>query len=133
MNLEAVISELIRAAVREELRPLQVALAEALAVVRDQRALSTEREDGLLTVDQVAAIAKVTEPTVRAWIRSGALKATRLAASGGEGRIYRVVRADLEDFVADGRRRHDGGVDVDANIKSEAVRIVELAARRRTT
>jgi excisionase family DNA binding protein len=47
----------------------------------------------LLSVEQVAAILTLNVRTVRNYVRSGALKATRI------GKQYRIGRADLEAFT----------------------------------
>jgi len=56
--------------------------------------------DELLTVGQVATQLQVIPPTVRTWIQSGALSASRPGNGKKPGRKYRVRRADLEAFVA---------------------------------
>lgn len=56
--------------------------------------------DELLTVDQVAPILKVIPDTVRSWIQSGTLRASRPGNGARPGRKYRIRRADLDAFVA---------------------------------
>ena len=46
-----------------------------------------------LTIEQVARILSLQARTIRGYVRSGALKATRI------GRQYRIARADLEAFT----------------------------------
>jgi excisionase family DNA binding protein len=60
-------------------------------------------DDELLTVEQVASELQVIPPTVRTWIQSGALRASRPGDGKKPGRKYRVRRADLEAFVAASR------------------------------
>jgi excisionase family DNA binding protein len=47
----------------------------------------------LLTVHEVAALLKVRESTIRAWINEGDLRAIRF------GREWRVAEKDLESFL----------------------------------
>ena len=49
----------------------------------------------MLTVRDVAATLKVTEPTVREWIRSGELPAIDLGGRTG----YRIMEPDFETFI----------------------------------
>jgi len=53
----------------------------------------------LLTIRDVAAICRVSEKTVRRWIETQTLLATRL---GGR---WRIRRPDLDLFIRDGLRR----------------------------
>lgn len=64
-----------------------------------------------LTVDESAALAKVSPSTVRRWIRTGQVAADRA------GRIVRIRRADLDVFLRSGRR----AVDADAGLSVEAL------------
>jgi excisionase family DNA binding protein len=127
MSLETLIGEIVRAVVRDEIKPLQDDL-KALSQSPPTRA--TPAADGFLSVEHVAVTMKVTEPTVRAWIKSGALKATRPSIGGKTGRIYRVLPADLDAFISAGQGAPAEEV---VDIKAEASRIVALAARRRKT
>ena len=54
----------------------------------------------LLTVEQVAQLLKVIPDTVRTWIQSGALRASRPGNGARPGRKYRVRRGDVDAFVA---------------------------------
>lgn len=56
------------------------------------------QEDRMLTLQDVAHIANVSEMTVRRWIKTGQLAATQL---GGR---YRVTRSDLQNFLAKHRK-----------------------------
>ncbi|MGP1283490.1 MAG: helix-turn-helix domain-containing protein [Parasphingopyxis sp.] len=47
----------------------------------------------LLTTQEIAALLKVREPTVRGWIHDGGLRAIKLS------REFRVVAKDLEAFL----------------------------------
>jgi excisionase family DNA binding protein len=51
-------------------------------------------------VEQVAHVLKVILDTVRAWIQSGGLKASRPGNGTRPGRKYRVRRGDLDAFIA---------------------------------
>jgi excisionase family DNA binding protein len=64
-----------------------------------------------LTVAQVASALQIVPGTVRGWIQSGALKASRPGNGAQPGRKYRVRRADLDAFVAasEGRLASSGG------------------------
>jgi excisionase family DNA binding protein len=46
---------------------------------------------------------KVTQATVRSWIKAGTLAASRPAGGNGNGRLYRVARVDLDTFVHGGK------------------------------
>ncbi len=61
--------------------------------------------DELLTVEQVAEQLQVIPDTVRTWIQSGALPASRPGNGKSLGRKYRVHRADVEAFVTASRAR----------------------------
>lgn len=58
-----------------------------------------EAEGLWLTVEDVAKSLKVTEETVRRWIRQGELPVLQLGRSPRSG--YRIRRDELERFVAD--------------------------------
>lgn len=55
-----------------------------------------QQPDQLLTVGDVAGIIGAHESTVRHWIRSGELKASRFGSRIG----YRIRRGDYEAFLA---------------------------------
>lgn len=74
----------------EDLEPLRRELAELRALVAD-RAVGD-----VLSSEEAAAIAKVTPKTVRAWVESGALPASK------RGRRLAIRRADLETYLAGG-------------------------------
>ena len=82
--------------VRDELRRLRQEIREAAARSVPR---SGSDADGLLTVEQVAGELQVIPATVRTWIQSGALRASRPGRGGQPGRTYRIRRADLEAFV----------------------------------
>lgn len=86
--------------VRDELRYLRQELRDSIRPPGPTPALDG---DELLTVEQVATELQVVPPTVRAWIHSGALLASRPGNGKKPGRKYRVRRADLEVFVASSR------------------------------
>jgi excisionase family DNA binding protein len=82
----------------------------------------------LLTVQQVAAALKVNQATVRTWINSGALRASRPGIANKPGRIFRVSRSDLDAFVAGANKP---GPKREVDIKAEAARIVASLSRNR--
>lgn len=86
--------------VRDELRYLRQSLRDSLC--RPGLGAGAD-DDELLTVEQVASELQVIPPTVRAWIQSGALPASRPGNGKRPGRKYRVRRTDLEAFVASSR------------------------------
>src|SRR5258708_39984336 len=55
----------------------------------------------LLSVEQVAEILKLHVRTIRNYVRSGALKATRI------GKQYRIALGDLEAFTGQPVENHD--------------------------
>ena len=77
LGIEEALREIVRDEVRKELRHHR---EEMLVAVRanDRPPPKTEPDpDELLTVDQVAPILKVIPDTVRSWIQSGTLRASR--------------------------------------------------------
>jgi len=88
--------------IRDELRYLRQDVREAL---HGPNLRDAPDVDELLSVEQVAAELQVIPPTVRAWIQSGALPASRPGNGKKPGRRYRVRRTDLEAFVAASRAR----------------------------
>ena len=89
MLVQGVIDEL-RPAIRDELRAVN---AEAPPSLNPPNAAVSSQ---LLSVSETAAFCGVVEPTIRAWIKSGRLRASRL----GGGRTYRIRRADLDAFLS---------------------------------
>ena len=59
--------------------------------------MSTTGPEQWLTVQEVAALLKVNEETVRRWIRGGELPVLDL---GGPKTGYRIHRAELAQFIA---------------------------------
>ena len=57
-------------------------------------------QDRFLTVAEVAERMRVTEFTVRNWLRAGKLKGTR---PGGTKAGWRIKEGDLERFIAQGQ------------------------------
>jgi excisionase family DNA binding protein len=100
-GIEAALRDLVRDVVRDEFQYLR---EEVLGWLRAREApASPVREsasDELLTVAQVADALQVVPGTVRSWIQSGALNASRPGNGAQVGRTYRVRRADLDAFVA---------------------------------
>jgi excisionase family DNA binding protein len=99
--LEAALRELVREVVRDELRSLSAEEPRLLLGTTG----SGGESDALLTVAQVAGELQVIPATVRTWIQSGALLATRPGNGVQLGRTYRVRRTDLDAFVAASRSR----------------------------
>jgi len=96
---EADLRELVRDEVRKELRHHREEMLEALRP--DGTPPKNERDpDELLTADQVAQTLQVKPDTVRSWIQSGKLRASRPGNGVRPGRKYRVRRSDLDAFVA---------------------------------
>ena len=128
MTLDEVIRELLRQLVREEICP---ALREELKVVTAELTRRRSAEGApvgdYLTVEEVAAMLKVTEPTVREWIKTGALRAMRPSAGDKPGRVYRIYRADLDAFVL---AANGAAPEANVDVKAEAARIIALATKR---
>jgi excisionase family DNA binding protein len=98
LAIEGAMRDLLRDVVRDELRHFREEMLEAIRL-QDRPPPKTEPNPAeLLTVEQVAHSLKVIPDTVRAWIQSGALRASRNGTR--PGRKYRVRRADLDTFVA---------------------------------
>ena len=128
MNLDTALRDLVREIIRDEIRPLQEQLRFVIELAGKGCPANESAEGAYLTVEQVAATMNVTEATVRTWIKSGALTASRPTAGEKVGRVYRVCRSDLHAFVAGGRSliAQERG-----DIKAEAANIVTLATHRR--
>lgn len=128
MSLETAIRDLVREVVRDEIRPLREELRAVAKAVRAQKAARDSSGGEFLTVEEVAAKVKVNKGTVRSWIQSGKLRASRPGSAGRVGRVYRISRPDLESVLAAAQSAPEDDVD----IKAEAARIVaELARKRR--
>ena len=101
---EADLRELVRDEVRKELRHHR---EEMLVTFRPHCTPPPENAsdcDELLTAEQVAKTLKVKAETVRSWIKSGSLRASRPGNGMRPGRKYRVRRSDLDAFVAKSER-----------------------------
>jgi excisionase family DNA binding protein len=61
------------------------------------KAMTEERTDRWLTVEEVAGELKVGPETVRRWIRAGALSVLDLGSRSGG---YRIRQADFDAFIA---------------------------------
>lgn len=105
VTLDAQLREIVREVVREELQ--------AALVAGPPRRNSPSTDDGYLSIARAATFADVAPGTLRRWIRSGRLPARRA------GRVHRIARVELEDFLA----RNGRGADV-------AARAREISARR---
>lgn len=89
--LDETIRALVRDVVREEIR---AALSERTTdPLRRNAASAARHEDGYLSIARAAVFADVAPGTLRRWIRSGRLPVRRA------GRVYRIGRAELEDFL----------------------------------
>lgn len=93
-GLEETLRAIVRDVVREEVR---AALAEHTGGTQRRNA-DPLSDDGYLSIARAARFADVAPGTLRRWIRSGRLPVRRA------GRVYRVARVELEDFlVREGR------------------------------
>jgi excisionase family DNA binding protein len=64
--------------------------------------MSTQKDKDMLTVEEIAQDLRVSEATIRRWIRDGKLPALDLIGQ------YRIRRADYEEFL---RQRSRGHID----------------------
>lgn len=99
----------------------EVQLAERLASVlrekhEQQRGEEQTSAPAFLSADAAAKWIGVTPPTIRQWVRAGKLKRY------GAGRLLRVRRTDLEQFLEHGE---------DANVDADDKALAILAKRRR--
>lgn len=100
-GIEAALRDILRDVVRDELRYLREdILVWIQAHETPAPPVNDSSSDELLTVAQVASALQIVPGTVRGWIQSGALKASRPGNGAQPGRKYRVRRADLDAFVA---------------------------------
>ena len=89
--LDETLRAIVRDVVREEIR---AALSErAVDAIRRNGSPEAMHADGYLSIAHAAAFADVAPGTLRRWIRSGRLPVRRA------GRVYRIARAELEDFL----------------------------------
>jgi excisionase family DNA binding protein len=129
----AALLEDLRQIVREEVRALQQAILQALTDSARTHSPDTANPDEQLTVEQVAEAMHVITPTVRMWIRQGNLRASRPPGVSGEpGRVYRIARVDLKDFIEATQRNVQHG-ESEADLRAEAARIVAIDTHRRRT
>ena len=104
--LDETLRAIVRDVVREEVR---AALSECAAdATRRNSPGGAMRGDGYLSIARAAAFADVAPGTLRRWIRSGRLPVRRA------GRVYRIARAELEDFL----RRQGRSADVVARARA---------------
>lgn len=137
--MSASFDETLRAVVQSILRDeLPPALHDALdRVLRERRLLGGANDasrssgadagDALHTVREVALELKVTEPTVREWIKSGELLARRLGGRG-QKRVLRVTREALDEF----KRRRAAGDDLDAASVDEQAKNILSTVRAKS-
>lgn len=87
-SFEATLRDIVREVVRSEIR----------AALMEQHARSNLRQrstsDGYFSIAKAAEFADVAPGTLRRWIRSGRLPTLRA------GRVYRIARGELVDFLA---------------------------------
>jgi len=99
-GIEAALRDLVRDVVRDELRYLREEILGWIQTHETPPPPANESSaDELLTAAQVADALQVVPGTVRSWIQSGALKASRPGSGAQPGRTYRVRRADLDEFI----------------------------------
>ena len=129
----AALLEDLRQIVREEVRASQQSILQALSDSARTRPTDAANPDEQLTVEQVAEAMHVVTATVRMWIRQGNLRASRPPGFSGEpGRVYRIARIDLKEFIeATQRNVHHG--ESEAELRAEAARIVAIDTHRRRT
>ncbi len=100
--IEASLRDFVRELVRDELRNLPEELRSPVSRLPPS---SESGPDELLTVKQAADELQVIPATVRTWIQSGALRASRPGNGAQPGRTYRIRRTDLDAFVAASQSR----------------------------
>jgi excisionase family DNA binding protein len=84
---------------QDQLLPL---LLEILTLLKDvQQRLAGHRKD-FFDVEEVAELTGRAPYTIRRWVSSGLLEATRVSGTGPRGRLL-IPRAELEKLVASGR------------------------------
>jgi excisionase family DNA binding protein len=88
-SLDGAIRDLVRDVVREEVR---AALADQRKAFQ-RNGTAGDIDEGYLSIARAAAFADVAPGTLRRWIRAGRLPVRRA------GRVHRVARAELEDFL----------------------------------
>lgn len=124
-SFDEVLREAVQAILRDELpEALRAALGRVLPELGLPRLPNVGSPSGgatvpgtLHTVREVAGELRVTEPTVRDWIKAGELPARRLGGRG-QKRLLRITREALDEFK---RRRftdgdgHTGSVDEQAD------------------
>jgi excisionase family DNA binding protein len=104
LGIEGALREIVRDEVRKELRHHREEMIVAVRAHGGPPPKSGPDPDELLTVDQVARLLKVIPDTVRCWIQSSTLRASRPGNGTRPGRKYRVRRADLDAFIASSQR-----------------------------
>lgn len=100
LGIETALRELVRDVVRDELRYLREDMLDAIRGHNGPPPKEDSNPEELLTVEQVAQLLKAIPDTVRTWIQSGALRASRPGDGTRPGRKYRVRRGDLDAFIA---------------------------------
>lgn len=129
-GLDSALRELVREVVREELCPalreeFRSALRESREGTRSHPSPGSVAP--LLTVEEAANEMKVTPPTIREWIKSGTLRATRVGPRRS-GRLLRISRNDLDAFVA---QQRGSASREEVDVDDEAARILSGARARR--
>jgi excisionase family DNA binding protein len=77
-------------------------LLEVKSGLDDLRAIIVSKRKDFYTTDEIAEIVGRAPYTVRKWVSMGRLKATRVAGSGGHGRLL-IERSELARLVGAGR------------------------------
>src|SRR4029079_12782799 len=130
LGIEAALRDLTRDVVRDELRHLREEMLEAIRAHDGPPPKNEPNPEELLTVEQVAQLLKVIPDTVRTWIQSGALRASRPGNGTRPGRKYSssprgpgLFRPRIPEAAraARGRRRKRNGRDLGRDLWPRAL------------
>lgn len=113
MSIEEMIEGAVRKVVREEMRTLRDELPKA-----EKRPVPS-----FLFVDDIAKRCKVEPPTVRSWIQSGHLAASK------PGRHYLVTEAQFADFISKQRPTTTAPVDPHDQVNKLLAKVGHSGAR----
>ncbi len=102
-----VVLDVVRVVVREELAVARPEPASSSPPLRETTT-SSPRAVQFLSIKDVAGAVHVVERTVRGWVKTGKLRASRA------GRLMRIERAELERFLAGEGSNEHRDVDIDA-------------------
>ena len=115
--MEEMLRAALRDVIREEVRTIvREELASALASV--PQAADSDGAKLYVSMDEAAEIANVSARTVRRWVQTRELPATEI------GRVVRIRRAVLEDFLA------RGGGSTKSTKSADEIAISVLSRRR---